>query len=242
MELENRVAIITGGARGIGAAIAELFVERGAAVVLADVNKQTVDETAARLKSKGARALGVQVDITDRASVKAMADAAIAEFGKIDILINNAGIANFKNAMEGTDDEWDKVVSVNLTGTQNVCKAVVPYMEKAKYGKIVSISSMAARVGGLKVATDYTASKAGVIGIAKSWARYGASRGILSNAIAPGPTASEMAADNFDVSTMPLGRIGKPLDIAYAALFLASYMSDYITGITLDVNGGQYLP
>ena len=96
MELENRVAIITGGARGIGAAIAELFVERGAAVVLADVNKLTVDETAARLKSKGARALGVQVDITDRASVKAMADAAIAEFGKIDILINNAGYRQFQ--------------------------------------------------------------------------------------------------------------------------------------------------
>ncbi len=242
MELENRVALITGGARGIGAAIAELFVERGAAVVLADVNKATVEETAAKLREGGAKALGLQVDITDRSSVKVMVDAAIKEYGKIDILINNAGIANFKNAMEGTDDEWDKVILVNMTGTQNVCKAVIPHMEKAGYGKVVSISSMAARVGGLKVATDYTSSKAGVIGIAKSWARYGASRGILSNAIAPGPTASDMAADNFDVSTMPLGRIGQPKDIAYAALFLSSYMSDYITGITLDVNGGQYLP
>lgn len=241
MELQGRVALVTGAGRGIGAAIADVLAGRGAGVAVADVNKDAAGSTAQQLDASGNEALAVEVDVSDEKSVAAMVDTVIKRFGKIDILVNNAGVGNFSALPEVEEADWDRVVGINLKGVQLCSRAVLPHMQTAGYGKIVNLASMGGQVGGLKVAPDYVASKAGVIGLTKSYARYGAQYGILANAVSPGPTESEMAGDHFDPSTMPLKRLGKPQDIAWAVFFLSSFMSDYITGATIDVNGGMLM-
>lgn len=241
MELQGRVALITGGGRGIGAAIAGVLADRGAHIAVADLNKGAAETTAQQLVDKGTEAIGLEVNVADGKSVTAMVDAVIKRFGKIDILVNNAGVGNFAPLPEVEEADWDRVLGVNLKGAQLCCRAVLPHMQAAGYGKIVNISSLGGQVGGLKVGPDYVASKAGVIGLTKSYARYGAQYGILANAVSPGPTESEMAADHFDPSSMPLKRLGRPEDIAWAVFFLSSFMSDYITGATIDVNGGMLM-
>lgn len=241
MELKGRVALVTGAGRGIGAAIARTLADRGSSVVVADVNADTAKATAEEIAKKGGETLGLKVDVADSASVGEMVDATIKRFDKIDILVNNAGIGNFTPLPELTEEDWDRVIGVNLKGAQLCSQAVFLHMRTAGYGKIVNIASMGGQVGGLKVSPDYVASKAGIIGLTKSYARYGAQFGILANAVSPGPTESEMAAAHYDPSTILLKRLGKPKDIAWAVFFLASYMSDYITGATIDVNGGMLM-
>lgn len=241
MELQGRTAIVTGAGRGIGAAIARTLSQRGAGVVVADIKDQQAKETAQELTDAGASAIALQVDVANWESVVAMVDEAIERFGRVDILVNNAGIGDFSPLPEVEESDWDRVLDVNLKGVQLCSRAVFPHMQKARYGKIVNLASMGGQVGGLKVAPNYVASKAGVIGLTKSYARYGAQFGILANAVSPGPTESEMAGDHFDPTTMPLKRLGRPEDVAWAVFFLASYMSDYITGTTIDVNGGMLM-
>lgn len=238
MELEEKVAIVTGAGRGIGAAIARKLAERGASIALADINREAAETTAREISGE---TIALRVDVSDGASVREMVSQVIERFGKVDILVNNAGVGNFTPLPEVTEADWDRVLGINLKGAQLCSQAVFPHMKEAGYGKIVNIASMGGQVGGLKVAPDYVSSKAGIVGLTKSYARYGAQYGILANAVSPGPTESEMAADHYDPATMPLKRLGRPEDIAWAVFFLASYMSDYITGATIDVNGGMLM-
>jgi NAD(P)-dependent dehydrogenase (short-subunit alcohol dehydrogenase family) len=223
-DLEHRVAIVT-----------------GAGVAVSDLHEDTAARTESRLKDEGLDADSFVADVTREESVRAMVDAVLERWGHIDILVNNAGISNFDKLPDTTTEQWNKVVATNLNGTHFTSMAVIPHMVERRYGRIVNISSLGGQVGGLKVAPDYVASKAGVVGLAKSYARYGAQYGITSNAICPGPTATEMAGDRFDPETIPLGRLAKPEDIANAVYFLVSPLADYITGATLDVNGGLHM-
>lgn len=238
LDLTGRTAIVTGAGRGIGETIVRVLADHGAAVVVADINQDAAHTVAASISEKGGSAISLYCDVTDPDSIEALFRGSIDRFNAIDVVINNAGIANFKPAPEVTVEEWDRVIDTNLRGVHLCCQQAVKHMAERRSGKIVNIASMGGQLGGLKVAPDYTASKAGVIGLTKSYARYGAQFGINVNAVSPGPTETDMAAGHFDPSMAPLGRLGTPLDIAKAVLFLASDMADYITGATVDVNGG----
>jgi 3-oxoacyl-[acyl-carrier protein] reductase len=238
MDLAEKVAVITGAAKGIGAAAADLISEKGAAVIIADIQLEKAQEFAEKLLSKGRRAYAVHVDISKEESVEHLISTAVHVFGKLDILVNNAGIISTSPISDLSIEDWDQVIDVNLRGTFLCSKAAVTEMIKNRQGKIINIASMAGQIGGLKVSPDYTASKAGIIGIAKSFARYGAPYGINVNAVAPGFIETEMTKGRDDPSSVPLGRLGTPEDVAKVVYFLASSMSDYITGATIDVNGG----
>jgi 3-oxoacyl-[acyl-carrier protein] reductase len=246
LRLKDRVAIITGSAQGIGLATAELFAQEGARVVLVDVDANLVAQSAAKLAADGAQALGLKADVTKFADCEAVAKAAVEKWGRLDILVNNAGIVKDNLMMRMSDADWDLVLNVNLKGAFNFTKAVVRPMMKAHYGRIVNISSIVGEEGNAGQA-NYSASKAGLIGLTKSTAREFASRNILCNAVAPGfiKTRLTEAIPEVDkqklLGKILLSRMGEPLDIARAVLFLASEESSYITGVVLKVNGGGYM-
>jgi 3-oxoacyl-[acyl-carrier protein] reductase len=238
MDLLNKVAIVTGAARGIGAGIADYLSSQGASVLVADVNLTQAQSFADELNKKGRNAIAVQVDISSVESVEQMVKTAIDKFKKIDILVNNAGIIDPNCLPDTLIENWDKVISVNLRGTYLCSKIVIQEMVKNKSGKIINIGSMAGENGGLKAGPDYSASKAGIICLAKSFAKYGAQYGITANVVCPGFIETDMTKGRDDPSSVPLGRLGTPEDIAKVVYFLASSLSDYITGATIDVNGG----
>ncbi len=246
LRLKDRIAIITGSAQGIGLATAELFAQEGAKVVLVDVDANLVAQSAAKVASDGAQTLGLRADVTKFADCEAVVKATVEKFGKIDILVNNAGIVKDNLMMRMSDADWDLVLNVNLKGAFNFTKAVVRPMMKAHYGRIVNISSIVGEEGNAGQA-NYSASKAGLIGLTKSTAREFASRNILCNAVAPGfiKTRLTEAIPEVDkqrlLAKILLSRMGEPLDIARAVLFLASEESSYITGVVLKVNGGGYM-
>lgn len=238
MRLRERVAIVTGGARGIGRAIGETFAAEGAHVVLADVD-ESVHETA---REKNGR--GILADVTDENAVRTLVEATMDAFGRIDILVNNAGICPLTPFQKITRAEWDRVLAVNLTGAFLCSQAIVPHMQRAQYGRIVNISSVAGKMGGVTVGAHYAASKAGLLGLTKSLARIYAPFGITVNAIAPVTAETEMtrgwSRDVMEkmIQSIPLGRLAQANDIAAAALFLASDEAGFITGEVLNVNGG----
>lgn len=242
--LENQVAIITGGARGIGRGICEVFCQNGATVVFWDVIDQGA-ETAADLAGKGHNISFRKTDITNREDVQKAAKEVVEQHGKIDILINNAGIIKDRTIMKMSDDEWDAVINVNLTGTYNVTKAVLPYMREKGYGRIVSASSINGLLGAFGQ-TNYAATKAGIIGFTKSLAKEVGKYGITANAVAPGFIKTDMtdsmpeAIVHAAIQTIPVRRIGTPEDMAYAYMFLASKEAGFINGHTLSANGGQF--
>ena len=238
MDLKERVAIVTGAARGIGAAIASLLAERGAAVVIGDINFKGAQVKAKELADRGFQALAVEVDVMDEASIERLVRSAVDSFGRIDILVNNAGVNNNTPIPDMTVEQWDRIIDLNMRGTHLCSKAAIKEMIKNSYGKIINIASMAGQVGGLKVSPDYTSAKAGIIGLAKAYARYGAQYGITANAVSPGFIETEMTRGRDDPKSVPLGRLGTPEDVAKAVYFLASPLADYITGTTIDVNGG----
>jgi 3-oxoacyl-[acyl-carrier protein] reductase len=238
MDLDNRVAIVTGSARGIGAAIADILAAHGAAVVIADINFEGAQAKAKELSERGHEALAACVDVADKASVDKMVASVLESYGRIDILVNNAGVNNSTPIPDMTVEMWDRILNINLRGAHLCSQAVIGEMIKRRYGKIVNIASLAGEVGGLKVSPDYSTAKAGIMCLAKSYARYGAPHGITVNAVAPGFIETEMTVGMHDPSTVPLGRMGTPEDVAKAVYFLASPLSDYITGSTVDVNGG----
>lgn len=238
MDLKDQIALITGAARGIGKASALLLAEHGAYVVIADLNEPSAQETAREIQKAGYSAEGVRLDVADPESVKTVVADLIARHERIDILVNNAGIVNFKRANESTLEEWDRVLNINLRGVHLCSQMVIEHMLARKRGKIVNIASLGGQVGGLKVGPDYTASKAGVVGLAKSYARYGAPHNINVNAVAPGFIATDMTTGMYNPDDVPMKRIGTAEDVAKAVYFLASPLSDYITGSTIDVNGG----
>lgn len=246
LRLKDRVAIVTGSAQGIGLATAELFAQEGAKIVLVDVDEAKVAQAAATLSSGGVQTLGLKCDISKFAECEAVAKSAIDKFGKIDILVNNAGITRDNLLMRMSEADWDLVLDVNLKGAFNFTKAVIRPMLKAHYGRVVNISSIVGEEGNAGQA-NYSASKGGLIALTKACAREFASRNILCNAVAPGFIRTRLTdaipeTDKQKLLTKILvGRMGEPLDIARAVLFLASEESSYITGHVLNVNGGGYM-
>jgi len=246
MELKGKVALVTGGAQGIGKAVALMLARHGADVVVADVNLEKAAETAKEVEATGRGAMAVNVDVTRLSDVENMVESAIGRFGRIDILINNAGIARDKLILRMTEEDWDAVLDVNLKGTFNCTKAVIKHMSKQRSGKIVNIASVVGEMGNAGQA-NYSASKAGVIGLTKTIAREFSQRGINVNAIAPGYIQTPMTDVLPDKAKeelkrmIPMERLGQPEDVAYAVLFLVSDASSYVTGQVLNVNGGIYM-
>lgn len=244
MLLENKTAIVTGSAKGIGKGIATEFAKQGATVVINYCgSKEAALKTVEEIKAFGGKAIPYQADISDYKMSKKMMDDIIKEYGAIDILVNNAGITRDNLILRMSESEFDDVIRTNLKGTFNCIKHVTKYMLKNKSGKIINISSISG-VNGIAGQANYSASKAGIIGLTKSFAKEMSSKGININAIAPGFIETDMTKVLNDkyveeiVNTIPSKRVGRPEDIAKAALFLASDMSDYITGQTLMVDGG----
>ena len=245
MRLQNKVAIITGAARGIGRGAAEVFCREGATVVIWDVLAEG-ETTAQTLREQGFRCEFSHVSTTDVPAVEAAAREVQDRYGRIDILINNAGITRDKTLLKMSFDEWQQVIDVNLTGVFNCTKVVVPYMVEQKSGRIICTSSING-VHGAFGQTNYAAAKAGIIGMVRSWAKELGPKGITANAVAPGFIQTAMTdampedVRNQAVAQIPARRIGKPEDIAFAYLFLASDEASFVNGHVLAVNGGQAL-
>ncbi len=241
--LDGKVAIVTGAGRGIGRGIAEKLAAEGAKVVAADVNEQTARETAQAL---GGEAIGLRADVTSRESVVAMVSAVVERFGRIDALVNNAGWDKVGPFLQSKETDWEKVIAINLYGTLNCCKAVLPVMVNQGYGKVVNISSDAGRVGSSGEAV-YSAAKGGIIAFTKTLAREMARYRINVNCVCPGPADTplfaELGEDNPKLrealeKAIPFRRLARPQDIANAVAFLVSDEAEYITGQTLSVSGG----
>ncbi len=242
MRVEGKVALVTGASRGIGRAIAIELAKRGANVAVNYLrNKELAEKVVEEIKKIGREAIAVQADVSKWEDVKRMVEQVIAHFGRIDILVNNAGVmSKEREILKIDDEEWDRVINVNLKGAFYCCKAVLPYMIEQKSGRIVNLSSIAGRMGGV-VGVHYAASKAGIIGLTFALASEVAKYGITVNAVAPNAIETDMIPPELGekiAKMTPLGRIGKPEEVAHAVLFLIE--NDYVTAEVVDVNGGRY--
>jgi 3-oxoacyl-[acyl-carrier protein] reductase len=243
---EGRVTIVTGASQGIGEAIARDLAGEGATVVLVDVQKDKLEAVARSIVEGGGRADARPVDVTDTAAVEAAVAAVAAAHGRIDHLVNNAGITRDGLLMRMREEDWDVVLRVNLKGTFNFSKAVIRTMIAARYGRIVNIASVVGQMGNAGQ-TNYAASKAGVIAFARSLAREVAARGITVNAVAPGFIATAMTdalpedIKSAFLEVIPMKKFGLPKDVSYAVKFLLSDEAAYITGQVVGVNGGMYM-
>lgn len=238
-KLQHKTALITGAGRGIGRAIAECFAREGACVAIADM-----DPDAARATAAAIGALGLEMDVSSKASVRAGTRRVLDEFGSIDILVNNAGYLVYTTFESCSEADWDRMVDVNMKGPFLCAQAVIPSMKARRQGVIVNMTSLAAKTGGLAAGPPYAAAKAGVLTLTIGLARALAPFGIRVNAIAPGVIDTAMtAAPEHDQlkASIPLGGAGQPEDVAHCALFLASDDARHITGETIDVNGGLYM-
>jgi len=240
--LKDKVCLITGAARGLGEAIARRFLDAGARLMLCDINE--AEKLAGSLDSSGRRVLAQRVDVTAEREVQTAVDKAVEHFGRIDVLVNCAGIIKHGPIEQMSLEAFESVLRVNLTGIFLFCRAVVPVMKKQGKGKIVNMASIGGRTGRPGVGVNYAASKAGVIGLTQTLAREAGPAGIYVNAIAPGPILTELTRQvGPEVfakwnAGRAVNKDGLPQDVAAAALFLASDQSDWITGATLDINGG----
>lgn len=243
-KLDNKNAIVTGSARGIGKAIAMQLAKEGANLVIVDVNVEAAQETAKEIQAMGRKSIAMKVDVTSFAEVEAMINKAKDELGSVDILVNNAGITKDSLILRMSPEDFDLVININLKGVFNGIKAAFPVMMRQKSGKIVNIASIIGLIGNAGQA-NYSASKGGVIALTKTAAKELASRGVCVNAVAPGYIQTPMTdklPDNVKAEMMkliPLSRMGQPEDVAKAVLFLSSPDSDYITGQVLTVDGGM---
>jgi len=242
-DLNNKVVLVTGSARGIGYAIAEAFGAAGATVIVMDITAEAVDSAVTRLTASGCKAFGYAGNVTDADGIEALFNQVVAEHGGIDCLVNNAGITRDNLLLRMKPEEWSSVISINLTGTFVCTQKVFKHMMRAKSGSIINIASVIGLMGNAGQA-NYAASKGGIIAFTKSCAKEFASRNIRVNAIAPGFIETEMTASlppevvaSYSKS-IPLQRMGSPADVAKACLFLASEASAYITGQTIAVDGG----
>ena len=247
MQLTGKTAIVTGGSRGIGRAAALTLAEAGADVaVIYAGNTAAAEETVRLIEEKGRKGLAIQCDVADEAAVTAMVKDVKKELGRIDILVNNAGITRDGLLMIMKEDDWQAVLDTNLTGAFHCTKAVTRLMMKQRSGSIINITSVVGETGNAGQA-NYAAAKAGLIGFTKSVAKELASRNIRCNAIAPGCIETDMTAvlgeDTVDamIKTIPMGRVAQPEEVAKAVLFLASDDTSYITGQTLNVDGGMVM-
>ena len=247
--LKNKVAIITGGSRGIGRAIAHKFASNGASVVLvANEDKAGLDQVAGEVKKMGAKARIVPGDIAKPELSKEITRCAVEEFGTVDIVVNCAGIITRTPVEDLSLEEWHRVIDVNLHGTFHMCRAVLPLMREKGKGKIINISSQMAKLPHPSASPSYEVSKAGQIALTRHFAYHYAKYNICVNAIAPGSINTQMPLSMSPEArerirkAIPFQRLGEPEEVGDCALFLASPMSDYITGATLDVNGGSWMP
>ena len=246
MELQNKVALITGGAQGIGKTISEELVQNGAHVVLGDVNLEGAQATAEAINNDGGSASAVKIDVSNPAEVKQVFDSILKDKKPIDIMINNAGITRDGLMIRMKEADWDRVLNINLKGTFLCSQQAAKQMMKQKSGAIVNIASIVGVMGNFGQA-NYSASKAGVIGLTKTLAREVASRGIRVNAVAPGFIDTEMTRVLDEsvrqklIEQIPLAKLGLPEDVARCVAFLVSDRSSYITGQVINVNGGMLM-
>ena len=246
MILKDKVAIVTGASRGIGEAIARKFCQQGADVMLCSRSAESVATIAESLSAEAGNARSTQADISNKADVEALVDLTVKEFDRVDILVNNAGITRDALFMRMKDEDWDAVLQTNLTGTAYCMRTVIRSMMRQRSGRIINISSVVGVAGNAGQA-NYAASKAGIIGLTKSVAKEAGSRGITVNAITPGFITTEMTEKISEVDQqkmlgmIPAGSFGTPEDVAETALFLASDAARYITGQTIQVDGGMFM-
>lgn len=248
MLLKDKVAVITGsaGPNGLGFATARLMAEHGARVVILDLERANPTQASALL---GAQHMGLVADVTNKASCDKAVATVLEKFGRIDILVNNAGITQPVRTLDITGADYDRILDVSLRGTLYMSQAVLPAMQQAENGSIICISSVSAqRGGGIFGGPHYSAAKAGVLGLAKAMAREFGSHGVRINAITPGLVETDITKGKLSnvqkseiTATIPLARLGRASDVAGACVFLASDLSAYCTGITLDVNGGMLI-
>jgi 3-oxoacyl-[acyl-carrier protein] reductase len=246
MDLKGKIAFITGGARGIGFEIAKTFANAGADIIIGDIDQKNLDTAVKELKSLGVKVEGYAHDVSSLKSCEDVIKKAAEAFGRIDILVNNAGITRDTLLMRMSEDDFDRVITINLKGTFNCTKVVSRIMMQQRYGRIINIASVIGLIGNVGQA-NYASSKAGIIGLTKSAARELAARNVTVNAIAPGYIETEMTrvlpeeVTSQMLQNIPLARPGTPLDVANAAVFLASDYASYMTGQVLVVDGGMVM-
>ena len=245
--MERRIAIVTGGARGIGRAIVSAFAAQGIVSVIADIDLEVAEKAAQEVRESGAEAVAIKVDMSRIEQIDQLVIETMALYGRLDILVNNAGILSNTPYDEITEDEWDRVLDINLKGVLFASRAALRPMLEQGWGRIITISSLAGRNGGVSIGPAYAASKAAVIGLTRHLARKVAANGITVNAVAPGTTETDIikgfSADDMVAinKAIPLGRLGKPAEIAETVAFLASDSAAFITGAVIDINGGMYM-
>jgi 3-oxoacyl-[acyl-carrier protein] reductase len=243
MRLPNKIAIITGAARGIGRSAAEIFAREGATVIIWDMLDEG-EQTAQTIRDSGAQAEFMKISVTDVPGIEEAVRSIVEKHGRIDILVNNAGITRDRTLLKMSHMEWQQVMDVNLTGVFNCTKAVAPYMVEKGFGRIICTSSVVG-VHGNFGQTNYSAAKAGVIAMCRTWAKELGPKGITSNAVAPGFIRTDMTdampeeARQHTIATIPVKWMGNPEDIAYAYLYLASDEASFVNGQVIGVNGGQ---
>ena len=247
-KIKNRVALITGAGSGIGKTIALKFAREGANIAIVDINHDASKEVLRKIKAMGSKAIFIACDVTDETQVKQAVATTIKELGALHILVNNAGISSQKEIDQISLAEWNHVIAVNLTGPFLITKAALPYLKKAgKIGRVINMGSLAGQIGGISVGIHYTASKGGIMSITKQLAKILAPFEVTVNNISPGTTDTPLVKNFSEESKralakqIPLGRFGQPDDIACTALFLASDDAQFITGATINVNGGMYI-
>jgi 3-oxoacyl-[acyl-carrier protein] reductase len=247
MSLKEKVSIVTGGGQGLGRAIAIALAQKGCSIAICDLNLESATKVAQEISSMGRKALPLKVDVSKASEVQTMIDHVLKEFGRIDILVNNAGICKVVSIENMTEEDWDKVMAVNLKSVFLCSKAVMGIMTKQRWGRIVNLGSIAGKVGGIMTGANYSVSKAGVMCFTKALARELAPFRITVNAVAPGVIETQMIQNitggdsSAYLKTIPLGHIGSPEDVANAVAFLTSDEASYITGEILDVNGGMLM-
>lgn len=244
---EQRVAIITGAARGIGRAIAQALSRQGAATVIADIDAEGARRVAQEIEGSGGRALAIPSDVSIPAQVADMVREAADQLGRIDILVNNAGILSATSIEALREDEWDRVMAINVKSAVFASQQALPWMIRQGWGRIINISSLSGRMGGVSAGCAYSASKAALIGLTMSLARQTAGKGITVNAVAPGTTRSDIirrfSAEQMEriMRSIPVGRLGEPEEIAALVAFLAQDTAGFITGAVIDINGGMFM-
>jgi 3-oxoacyl-[acyl-carrier protein] reductase len=244
--LDERVAIVTGGGRGLGEVFCKSLAEVGASVAVVDIDEDNAQSVAADLERSGVPSIAIATDVTDRDAVGAIVQKTLDKWGRIDILVNNAGITRDTLLMRMTDDQWNAVIQTNMTSVFLCTQAAIKPMIKARYGRVISISSVVGLIGNPGQA-NYATSKAGIIGFTKTVARELAPRNVTANAVAPGFIESAMTdalpekAKQAMLDNVPLGRTGKPEDVASAVLYLASEQASYVTGQVINVDGGMVM-
>lgn len=247
MTMKGKVAIVSGAGQGIGKAIALSLSKNGANLAIADINDETASDVVKEIEATGGRAISVKTDVSKVDDIKNLVQKTVQEFGTVDILVNNAGILHATPIEDITEEEWDRMMAINLKSVFFMSQQVLPYMKAQKSGRIINISSLAGRMGGYANGLGYSASKAGIIGLTMGFARRVAEFNITVNAVAPGTTESEIikkfSPESIETlrQTIPMKRLGKPENIADVVAFLASDASSFMTGAVIDVNGGLFM-